>query len=407
MDVVSALPPELVTRIFSFVDDPWQWAPPTRGPVLMSHICAYWRSVALNDPSLWTTIYIRFRIDHYTSGLVHQVKAWFARSKGLLVNVCIDAKPRVTRDVLGPGAIMVIQKVLATVRNNAARIRSLYMLCGQSFKQSPYHLVGELAGMTAPALADLRIHLAHADNSDNYISGFRELGHVELQWTEHSDLTRRQWPCFSAPALRRITLGHIAIPVRGVLPSVTHVEGWTQHMDPYMETLPAIAAKFPGVETLVMQRCSVNQDPEFGAVHREPITRLIDMPKLRHLSVSFSQALCHSALKYAVVPNLECLEFGYEVPGVGLRELLPAPDKMPRLRKLCLRSFARLGPVNMHIRAFFRDLESVEHLHLIDTTGAHVLPVTGSPVTALNHRRSITSLQDMNLSNSPSNTLTS
>ncbi|TRM58815.1 hypothetical protein BD626DRAFT_550588 [Schizophyllum amplum] len=66
---------------------------------------------------------------------------------------------------------------------------------------------------------------------------------------------------------------------------------------------------------------------------------------------------------------------------------------MPRLRKLCLTHFAGLGPVSAATTAYFRELNTVEHLHLTDTAGAFILPVTTA--AAVSRRRSITFLSEM------------
>src|SRR5216683_3326806 len=52
---ISALPPELLSRIFhfhAFLEPPQ----PKLGWIVVTHVCQRWRQVALNDPSLWAEI---------------------------------------------------------------------------------------------------------------------------------------------------------------------------------------------------------------------------------------------------------------------------------------------------------------------------------------------------------------
>src|ERR1700691_418192 len=60
MSSVSKLPVEILSKIFSIrVSDALDSAGALeeRHPFQFTHVCRYWRTVAINDPSLWTHIY--------------------------------------------------------------------------------------------------------------------------------------------------------------------------------------------------------------------------------------------------------------------------------------------------------------------------------------------------------------
>lgn len=77
---IRRMPAELLTQIFEYTVRA-NWSSNVWQSIQLSHVCQYWRAVALNSPSLWSEIKINFRDDSlsfitkYWSWVVERVKA--------------------------------------------------------------------------------------------------------------------------------------------------------------------------------------------------------------------------------------------------------------------------------------------------------------------------------------------
>jgi F-box-like len=57
---ISVLPPEVLARVFYFLlvfENPTYFGERNLGWIRATHVCRYWREVALDDSSLWATIW--------------------------------------------------------------------------------------------------------------------------------------------------------------------------------------------------------------------------------------------------------------------------------------------------------------------------------------------------------------
>ncbi|KAK7048055.1 hypothetical protein R3P38DRAFT_2867138 [Favolaschia claudopus] len=92
---ISALPVELLSKMFLFsVDaesDPDTY---TQDAYWVSHVCSYWRNVAISTPEMWTgplTVPVSFeREPEKESFYVEGLQAWLARSEPLAVSICLE-----------------------------------------------------------------------------------------------------------------------------------------------------------------------------------------------------------------------------------------------------------------------------------------------------------------------------
>ncbi|KAJ6493853.1 hypothetical protein DFH09DRAFT_357603 [Mycena vulgaris] len=85
---VSKLPVELLGEIFSWTLGDWgamtdEPSALVLEPLILSHVCGYWRSVLLSIPMLWATIWIdRPKVAH-----IDMVKLWIERSRNCLLSI--------------------------------------------------------------------------------------------------------------------------------------------------------------------------------------------------------------------------------------------------------------------------------------------------------------------------------
>lgn len=108
---ISTVPPEILGEIFLHsIPQPPEF-PPLVGPLSptnLTHICRYWRQVALGTPALWSAIWSKFGLD---APEWHAFQAWLERSGGTPLRMHItddDAQGGVNPDfweVIGDGNI--------------------------------------------------------------------------------------------------------------------------------------------------------------------------------------------------------------------------------------------------------------------------------------------------------------
>ncbi|KAH9949868.1 hypothetical protein B0H21DRAFT_777104 [Amylocystis lapponica] len=126
MTSIHSLPVELLARIFflGLCDDP---EPDQQLPgdptfeVLASHVCQYWRDVALRTPNLWTTIHLR------TFPHIDRARHYLARSTRHPLNVIVDT---CTEDDYQPGHLLFRDEFLPLfdiVTPHISRWRSLVL----------------------------------------------------------------------------------------------------------------------------------------------------------------------------------------------------------------------------------------------------------------------------------------
>ena len=85
--MVNSLPPELLTQILlASLPKNWGSSRPFATRLAVSHVCRYWRDVALGRASLWTTLF--FNIGD-ASRFARKIE-WIERYRGELMNIVIE-----------------------------------------------------------------------------------------------------------------------------------------------------------------------------------------------------------------------------------------------------------------------------------------------------------------------------
>ncbi|KAK7022316.1 hypothetical protein R3P38DRAFT_1116329 [Favolaschia claudopus] len=90
---VARLPPELLSRIFKFCQEPSGWhtnyilTTPSCAPLLLLGVCRLWRDIVVSCPLLWTSILF----DDCSGGKNHAklVSAWLGMSQALPLDICL------------------------------------------------------------------------------------------------------------------------------------------------------------------------------------------------------------------------------------------------------------------------------------------------------------------------------
>ncbi|KDQ09690.1 hypothetical protein BOTBODRAFT_58485 [Botryobasidium botryosum FD-172 SS1] len=156
---IYRLPNEVLSIIFEFVGT---WKP---GPLGISHISKLWRQVALNTPSLWTTIH------HHNLFLVN---LFLHRSKSVPVDLDFSPDrlrlhPTSTQNSLCPQTDATMSGFAWTLRPYAHRLRSLHLSCSGI---SP-RLLGQHLDMPVPMLHSLSV--SSLDGRFRYSTAQREM----------------------------------------------------------------------------------------------------------------------------------------------------------------------------------------------------------------------------------------
>jgi F-box-like len=160
--LVNGLPTELLAHIFHLgtrmVGDPdVPFLKPF--PVLASHVCHLWRSVALGSPSLWTNI-------TFSEGLLYEhSQIWIERSKDLPLDIEIDVGRSlgVGQDEVEATALFShVSTILDIIVPHVTRWRKLRVLVDQYIYM--YEVLRRLARCaSAPLLEILRLYLIDYD----------------------------------------------------------------------------------------------------------------------------------------------------------------------------------------------------------------------------------------------------
>ncbi|KAF7975305.1 hypothetical protein HWV62_10082 [Athelia sp. TMB] len=100
------MPAEIFGEIFSFLKAGYQEIPSSRSHILLpTHVCQYWRQIALSTPSLWTeiTIDLGYRTDIVPE--LESVQAWLTRSRDCPLSINLQSQysqsEEAWNDVLG------------------------------------------------------------------------------------------------------------------------------------------------------------------------------------------------------------------------------------------------------------------------------------------------------------------
>jgi F-box-like len=265
---IFRLPPELLARIFHFLalTEPSWSSPGELGWIRATHVCRYWRQVALEDSLLWATI----------SG-VPQSKRWIsemlARAKCAPLAIDLFDPPN--------------REILSMFPSRFSHIRELRL---HDLSLAHVHNVRELCALEAPVLEHFELDMSDSSSpvTINHLVG-------------------TQFFKGKSPKLRTFTLCYVRIPwsliprtqlsqLRIILPEEISSTGGIPLRDVLSQFI-YVLANSPGLEDLVLQDCLPSMLSHFS--HGQTI----HLPRLSHLGLAGSSLRVVNLLKILKLPS--------------------------------------------------------------------------------------------------------
>ena len=267
---ISVLPPEILARVFHLLvfEDPACFGERNLGWIRVTHVCRYWREVALDDSSLWATIW-------GASTNTELISEMMARAKNapMDIHLCLV-------DRSGPEVLRMFPPHLSHTRELRLQSLSSTTLCSDN--------VRGIYSREAPALE-----------------------HFELRCSVNSPITFRELEGAAlfkgrAPRLRTFSLSQVVIPwsllPRGQLTQLTirlFQELPIPYAPPYgdLNQLIDLLVNCPGLEILVLDRCLPFQ------LSQIPYGQTIHLPHLSLLSLVGSSSRITNLMKMLGIPS--------------------------------------------------------------------------------------------------------
>ncbi|KAI0081611.1 hypothetical protein K474DRAFT_1656418 [Panus rudis PR-1116 ss-1] len=199
MASINSLPTELIVHIFALgvQDEADPDSVPPGSPkfeVLVSHVCRYWREVALTASNLWTTIHFR-TVPH-----MHRAEEYLSRSGRMLIDVVVDTTSETEHK---PGFTLFrneFRQVFSIVTPHIVRWRSLSLKVRDLQCKAAAREVLSSCG-SAPELQ--RLELWHIENWGNAEHLFDAIGPPPVVVFDES-----------LPSLRSVSLIGVNLPWR-------------------------------------------------------------------------------------------------------------------------------------------------------------------------------------------------
>jgi F-box-like len=268
---IFLLPPELLARIFHFfalVEPSWS-SPGELGWIRATHVCRYWRQVALEDSSLWATI----------SG-VPRSKRWIgevlARAKCALLAI----------DICGPN-----REILSLFSSRFSHIREL---CLHNLSRDDRDNIQELCKLEAPVLEHFELAVL--------VNPYPVPVPVVFSQFNRTKFFKGNYPKLREFSLRNVYVRWFGIPraqlsqLRIILPEeISGIDGISLHdiFDQFIDVL----TNNPGLEDLVLQYCLPSMPSHFS--HGQTI----HLPRLAHLGLAGSSSRVANMLKMLKLPS--------------------------------------------------------------------------------------------------------
>jgi F-box-like len=267
---IFLLPPELLARIFHFlalVEPSWS-SPGKLGWIRATHVCQYWRQVALEDSSLWATI----------SG-VPESKRWIAEmlARAKCAPLAIDL------DLVDPQS----NEILSRFPSRFSHTRKLRL---RGLSLAYLDNVRELCGLEAPVLEHFELDMSDCSSPVTF-----------------DQLIGTKFFKGKSPKLRTFSLCHVRVPwslipraqlfqLRIVLPpEISSTSGIS--LPDVLNQFIDVLANSPGLEDLVLQYCLPSALSHFAH------GRTIPLPRLSHLDLAGSNSLVVNLLKMLKLPS--------------------------------------------------------------------------------------------------------
>ncbi|RDB25433.1 hypothetical protein Hypma_007604 [Hypsizygus marmoreus] len=143
---IDSLPPEILLAIFELIKPRRRSRYTVPFEVIISHVCARWRAVALDTPLLWTDI------DIYSIRSLERVACYLERSAPCPVNVRFDIWQLEKQTT---GYATAILPILDSTITHIARWRTFLVFA--YYQRTSSAILSKIANLSAPILERLRV----------------------------------------------------------------------------------------------------------------------------------------------------------------------------------------------------------------------------------------------------------
>ena len=322
------LPSELLNEIFLWTLPPVPSFRVVESPLVLTHVCSWWRECAIAHSALWETIYLPSPVEGITPGVVELCKMWLERSKTRPLSVDFHLASDYQPWKISVEHILAVEEVVRLLAPHAYRITKL-------LRVFPRFLLDDLRLEEMHILDDLFI----CDVSDN-IAG----------------QTRVAPQTFYVPeSLRCLSLRQTFFDVRAFtsLRSIQHLDLWQLQGEGQMSIGSCLKLLR---ELNWLESCTL--DVAQNDYTRQVLAPEINMPKLSFLFISWDWLVdVGPILDVLHTPNLRRL---------GLRGPPPTRRQWGHLRHFLKRGRPALTQLSIK-EIGFTDIQLVDCLRLVPT----------------------------------------
>ncbi|EJD06194.1 uncharacterized protein FOMMEDRAFT_26926 [Fomitiporia mediterranea MF3/22] len=322
------LPSELLNEIFLWTLPPVPSFKAMESPLVLTHVCSWWRECATTQSALWDTIYLPSPVEGLSPGDVELCKVWLERSRSRPISVDFHLASDYQPWKISVEHVLAVQEVVRILAPHAHRITKL-------LRVFPRFLLNDLRLEHMSNLDDLFI----CDISDS-IAGQT---HVAPQTFKVPDTLR----CLS---LRQTFFDTKAF---SSLKTIQHLDLWQLQGEGQM----SIATCLKLLRDLTwLESCTL--DVAQGDFNREILHPEVSMPNLSFLFISWDWLVdVGPILDVLHTPNLRRL---------GLRGPPPTRRQWTHLRRFLKRSRPALTQLSIK-EIGFTDIQLIDCLRLVPT----------------------------------------
>jgi len=268
-------------------------------PILVSMVCKFWRTVAINSPCVWSTIFL-------SSSTKFDVPTFFERSKPAPFDVTLDAMA-----ALDLGDNISFDRISRTILDNICRLRSLKINVWSD--EDLRSLVASFRDAEAPMLNSLEVFLCTQEESHDSRNGLPIMTHtITLKSLKVKGLC-----VYCSPPLTNLTFFDI------------------DQFQPSESQFRDLFDACPSLSSLILRRFAAQED----AVVPNQASLPIHASSLRSFAVRFAyghSSPCTCPLHLLVLENIECIEISLLSVGLSghFSSSLRSWNQNSRVRKL-------------------------------------------------------------------------
>ncbi|KAH9847437.1 hypothetical protein C2E23DRAFT_741778 [Lenzites betulinus] len=291
------LPEELLIRIFTLaIADGW-----TRGPVVVSHVCAGWRKAAL-APQVWTHVYAECDDPR----VLGRTRFWLGRARSAGLHPTIVASCRATDKQVAQLMALLVER---SAQWKSLRVETDTLSLGLNSLVGVLYLCRHLCRHSFPELREVEVKTAALD-----------AGSILNGATARVELLKSTFAAHRAPLLSSISYISTAVPLQPIFPA--------------------------HIANLVLE---IKESTHSSPLSAESLLTILEaLPHLRALTLSMP---CDYASEYIPTPTEDLGERAALLPALEALTLYGPTDmngfllhlRPPALRALRLRSLGDLG----------------------------------------------------------------